>query len=151
MIITRLIGGLGNQMFQYAVGRALAMRLNTSLKLDTSAFETYRLHEYCLEHLNIDAGHASPEDVARFTHPARLDRVLQRCLRYVPSLRREVREEKSYFQYDASVLLARGSTYLRGYWQNERYFKHIEAVLRRELAVKTAPDAKSAEVARRID
>ena len=32
MIISRLIGGLGNQMFQYAVARALAEKTHQHLK-----------------------------------------------------------------------------------------------------------------------
>ena len=39
MIITQLIGGLGNQLFQYAAGRSLAMHHNTELKLDITQFK----------------------------------------------------------------------------------------------------------------
>ncbi len=45
-IITKLIGGLGNQMFQYATGRALAHRLDVPLSLDASGFEHYDLRRY---------------------------------------------------------------------------------------------------------
>lgn len=38
MIISYLMGGLGNQMFQYAAGRSLAIRLNVELKLDVSRY-----------------------------------------------------------------------------------------------------------------
>lgn len=38
MIIVRLWGGLGNQMFQYACGYALAKKNNTNLLLDTRFF-----------------------------------------------------------------------------------------------------------------
>lgn len=38
MIVTKLFCGLGNQMFQYAAGLALAYRRNTVLKLDVSWF-----------------------------------------------------------------------------------------------------------------
>jgi len=41
MIIVKLIGGLGNQMFQYAAGCALALRLGAKLKLDVSDFPLY--------------------------------------------------------------------------------------------------------------
>ena len=34
MIVSKLIGGLGNQMFQYSIGRYLSLKYNTSLKLD---------------------------------------------------------------------------------------------------------------------
>ena len=39
MVIVKLMGGLGTQMFQYAAGRRLAHRLNTELKLDMSGFD----------------------------------------------------------------------------------------------------------------
>ena len=40
MICVRLDGGLGNQLFQYAAGRALAIRHNTGLLLDTFALNS---------------------------------------------------------------------------------------------------------------
>ena len=46
MIIVRLTGGLGNQMFQYALGRHIAEKNSTLLKLDLSGFESYKLHKY---------------------------------------------------------------------------------------------------------
>ena len=39
MVVAKLCGGLGNQMFQYAAGRALSLRLKTTLKLDLSWFK----------------------------------------------------------------------------------------------------------------
>ncbi len=48
MIVVKLIGGLGNQMFQYALGRHLALKNNTELKLDITGFEEYKLHAYSL-------------------------------------------------------------------------------------------------------
>ena len=59
MIIVKLKGGLGNQLFQYAVGRALSLRNHCSLSLDISALrgtnkeETYR--NYALDKFNIHA------------------------------------------------------------------------------------------------
>ena len=44
MIITKIKGGLGNQLFQYAVGRAVALHHKVPLKFDLSIFETYKLH-----------------------------------------------------------------------------------------------------------
>ena len=41
MIIIRIKGGLGNQLFQYAVGRAVALHHKVPLKLDLTIFETY--------------------------------------------------------------------------------------------------------------
>ena len=44
MIIIKIKGGLGNQLFQYAVGRAVALHYKSTLKLDLTIFETYKLH-----------------------------------------------------------------------------------------------------------
>ena len=39
MINLKLKGGLGNQLFEYAAARSLALRLNTELNIDTSFYD----------------------------------------------------------------------------------------------------------------
>ena len=39
MIITKLMGGMGNQMFQYACGKGLAAKLDTNHFLDDRFFD----------------------------------------------------------------------------------------------------------------
>ena len=55
MITIRLNGGLGNQMFQYAMGRALAFKYNKKLLLDIDEFDTYELRDFELNKYNIKA------------------------------------------------------------------------------------------------
>ncbi|MFN6039295.1 MAG: alpha-1,2-fucosyltransferase, partial [Bacteroidota bacterium] len=83
MIIVKLIGGLGNQMFQYAAGRQLAKIKNVVLKLDKSDLGitkegiTYR--EVEIDLLNAKIDWASNEDLNRFQlSKFRGIRVLQR-------------------------------------------------------------------------
>ena len=64
--MVKLIGGLGNQMFQYALGRHLAHINHTELKLDISGFHDYKLHAYSLGHFSIVENFATKEEVARF-------------------------------------------------------------------------------------
>ena len=45
-IITNIVGGLGNQFFQYMAGYALAKKLGAELLLDITAFETYKIRNY---------------------------------------------------------------------------------------------------------
>jgi hypothetical protein len=49
LVVTQLIGGLGNQFFQYAAARALALRHGATLKLDTRRFSDYWLRRYELD------------------------------------------------------------------------------------------------------
>jgi len=53
IVITRLNGGLGNQLFQYAAGRALAQRLGTPHNVDISEFEAYLLRRFEFDKLTI--------------------------------------------------------------------------------------------------
>ncbi len=62
MILTQLLGGLGNQMFQYATARALAAGMGTELALDTSRFGSYRLHQGFELH-KVFAGARQTEDL----------------------------------------------------------------------------------------
>ncbi|MBW1792525.1 MAG: alpha-1,2-fucosyltransferase, partial [Deltaproteobacteria bacterium] len=67
MITVKLMGGLGNQMFQYAAARRLASFHKTSLKLDLFFLQTdhksYESRTYDLHHLNITAAIASSFEV----------------------------------------------------------------------------------------
>ena len=40
MITVKIMGGLGNQLFQYAFGRSLSIDLDTELFFDLSHFDT---------------------------------------------------------------------------------------------------------------
>ena len=52
MIIGQVIGGLGNQMFQYSFYKYLILKKQVKLKLDLSCFENYDLHNgYELENV----------------------------------------------------------------------------------------------------
>lgn len=144
MIITRLIGGLGNQLFQYAVGRAVATRTNTSLLLDASGFANYELRRYELEGFNIRTELASDAQLARVGVTAGetaslLERIKRRLfLNSAPklSLQAPILREAS-FTYDARVEQVQAPLYLDGYWQSERYFSAIRAQLLQEITLKS--------------
>src|SRR5438093_728345 len=71
MIITKLQGGLGNQMFQYAYGRALSLRRDTSLKIDITKYETgQEWRPYQLENFSISATKATSADFKAIGVPA---------------------------------------------------------------------------------
>ena len=135
-VIVRLNGGLGNQLFQYATGRALANRLNVPLKLDISEFDTYLLRRFELNQFTITAEIAQPEELAGFViNPSRFQRTYSRLaislgLHFSRIAFREVK-----FTYDDTFDRIRHPMYLNGYWQSEKYFKSNEDELRKELCL----------------
>ena len=121
VIITKIIGGLGNQMFQYAAGRALALANGCQLKLDISGFDNYGLHNgYELVLFDIKAEIASVEEVSRFVGPS-------------PRIAKFVRQrtglgKKSYclernFSFDVGFFGKTPPLYLDGYWKSCKYFE----------------------------
>ena len=132
MIITKIKGGLGNQLFQYAVGRAVASHYKSTLKLDLTIFETYKLHNgYRLDQFAIQADIATENDITNLKGG---NNVLFSALRKAGLIKR-----KSYFKekrsshFDARVF-KNNFIYLDGYWQNELYFSDIRELLLRELS-----------------
>jgi hypothetical protein len=107
MIITNIMGGLGNQLFQYATGKRLADKHGVEHKIDITGFEEYKLHAYSLGAYTIDAPLATAEEIASLRGNDRT---------YI--------SEDSVF-VDPRVLSAGPNTYLRGHWQSERYFSDI--------------------------
>jgi len=142
MIIMRLKGGLGNQMFQYALGRCLAEKRGTKLKLDTTFLvnrlprKNFVFRDYDLDIFQVQA------DFTRFSRFAGVFNNIAFPLYYFYLKIRQffnihyvVREKKDYI-FDESVLDSPGNVYLDGYWQSEKYFKDIEGVIRKDFTFK---------------
>ena len=148
MIIVKLMGGLGNQMFQYALGRRVAYQRRTSLKLDLTWFQTQTLRSYQLDKLKISAGIASPEDVEELTRAkwgGLKGRVYQAIQRRLPYYRRSVVVEQTPFFDPRIVKCVSRNAYLMGYWQSEKYFIPIASLLREELKLNEllSPDCQA--------
>ena len=120
MIIVKLIGGLGNQMFQYALGRHLAYKHKTSLQLDISEFENYKLHKYSLKFFNIHG-----DDSEKFKKGFK-----KKIIAFFNS------KKEPHFHFSPKILNSPDNVYLDGYWQSEKYFKDIEPIVRQEFTLK---------------
>jgi hypothetical protein len=142
MIVVKLQGGLGNQMFQYAVGRELQRRSGGELALDlTLLLDRFPRSNMVVRDYNLDIFRIQP----RLTLLSQLARHLPVPLLYMygssalaraldrAGLQRYISESRSSPE---EVLGARGNVYLDGHWQSPKYFAGSEAVLRREFEVK---------------
>lgn len=146
MIVVRLWGGLGNQFFQYAIGRSLSLANQSELVFDLSWYyqfsksKTPRLYE--LSRYLIAGRVAGATE--RLTYRAR-NSLSFRGIRLLPRNWTYFREQILHF--DPSVQSLSGDIYLDGYWQSHRYFEGIEESIRKELTPAT-PFGSSDEAVR---
>lgn len=153
MIIVRLTGGLGNQLFQYAAARRLADLHNTELKLDISFLGSHR--ENCtprgfqLNHMAITASVAAHHEIANITGKKSPLRYVASRISDVTGLSRRHRSvfnERS-FNFDPEVLSLPDNIYLVGYWQSEKYFQDIKDIIRKEFALNCPLEDRDKEIA----
>lgn len=143
MIIVKVVGGLGNQMFQFANGLAVAKRNNTTCKLDITSFRNYTLHNYSLDHFRILPEVASASELRRF-HNQPIHSLLKKKISSVfarsssPTVHGYVKEQ--HFNFIPEILDLKGSDfYLDGYWQSEKYFIDIADNIRYDFQVRDEP------------
>ena len=142
MIVTRLEGGLGHQLFQYAAGRRLSIARGVPLRVDRPAVDGGP-RPSALSPFAINAADAGPAARADFEAQTWTERAIRRMRG-----RQLVRERSPRF--DPSILELSGDVYLDGQWQSEQYFADAADVIRGELAWQTTPGSWSADLLARI-
>lgn len=153
MIITKIIGGLGNQMFQYAAGRALSLKSDTALALDISGFKNYKLHQgfEFPRIFNQSSEIASQLDVFKmlgWQSPIILQRILSRTP--FASYRHKRFIAEPHFQYWSGINRLPTNCYLSGYWQSEKYFNDVSSQIRSDFAFRLPLENKNIELALKI-
>jgi len=154
MIIVKLAGGLGNQLFQYALGRVLSIKNNTSLKMDTSAFDhiakgdTKRSYE--LNVFNIKASIATKDEINDLNRIVKVRYLLQRYLGINLNPFHSLHVLEKSYNFQKEILNLGDSVYLDGYWQSEKYFKGISNVIRKDFTFIEVPNNKNARLLKQI-
>ena len=133
MIITHLIGGLGNQLFQYAAGRRLSVLHNTELKMDITDFDENNSRFYDLKHFNIKENIASRKETLAFKENSLVSQFKTHFIK--PKKQYRYFNERHY-HFDPEILNLPDNTYLNGYWQSEKYFEDISDIIREEFRFK---------------
>lgn len=138
-VYIRLVGGLGNQLFQYATARALALRTKSELVLDIRAYSPDNPFSYGLDRFAIDARAGNPDELP----PPKSNPVRYAVWRLFGSSPKFVRENGLGF--NASVMALGADVYLHGYFQTEKYFSACADQLRSELAFAEPPNGRNAD------
>lgn len=153
-ITAHLMGGLGNQMFQYAAARAIAHRNNINLFLDDhNGFvrDIVYQRKYELDQFPIHA------QIARAGIPYWIEKSRQRIFgKHKNTVAKNIfwttlEENESDFISAVNDFRITGNTWMHGYWQSERYFEGIKEIISKELMPEAPEDNRFLEMAKRME
>jgi hypothetical protein len=148
MIIVNLKGGLGNQMFQYACGRALSLRNGEILKMDISGFartstsDTPRV--YSLSEFNIASNTiASEKEIQKLKYPYS---IISKGWRFIKA---KISREGN-IGWNKHIFSKTGTVYLDGFWQTEKYFSDCKNTIRQEFTLKNPLGSEARVIAGKV-
>jgi hypothetical protein len=134
VVIAAIRHGLGNQMFQYAMGRALAVRLGVPIKLDVTGRD-HPTRPFALDRLRVRIVEATRVEVrALCPEASRLRRRIERLGLRRPAGSAHVFTERHFYRFDSRVLELEAPVYVDGFWQSTRYFEALRPQLAEEFA-----------------
>lgn len=156
MITVRLSGGLGNQMFEYAAAKALALKKNTKVRLDLTTLNHrlpgrgYVFRTYDLDLLNVNAEMTSLTEFSRYAKNSAY--VFSRIGAKIRSKvnPKSIFKEKEYYLFDENIFSLPDDAYLDGFWQSRRYFEHCEDAIREEFSFRHPLSEKGKGLADKI-
>lgn len=153
-LVTRIKGGLGNQLFCYAAAKRLALFNNAELVIDdVSGFLYDKLYQrsYQLDHFSIPHRKATPSE--RLEPLSRIRRaLLQRLTAHNPIDRQRYILQKG-IQFDPKILTLRlqnGVTYFDGFAQSESYFSDIKETIKSDLRMAPPTDELNKKLSHEI-
>ncbi len=132
-VVVGLSGGLGNQIFQYAAGRSLAVRLGSPLVLDLSWFGSKRDRQFALAPFCIEAVQRAQCSWLPAGGQAMISRLSRRWL---PRIMNVPVWREPHFHYSTEFAALSKPVFLEGYWQSERYFREIRTLLLQEFTLR---------------
>lgn len=147
-VISNLEGGLGNQMFQYAVGRSLSIKLGCPLKLDLSWFRNQNDRQYALNDFSFKCETVSLADKSPSKIKKKIDRIRNRFLK--PTKMGVPVFLEKHFHVDDGFFKIKEPAYLQGYWQSELYFKDIENQIRKDFRLEGQLTDERQKIAKQI-
>jgi hypothetical protein len=150
-ICMKINGGLGNQLFQAALGIKLAHARNVPLAFDATAYVADEpLRIYQLDRFKIDAKLLTANELSSMRPLAvRLPKPLYRRAHLFPFLKGKAYIKERQWRFDPSILDVAAPAYLDGYWQTEKYFSTVIDRVREQFRL-TDPITSSRQKIRNI-
>lgn len=152
MVVSDITGGLGNQMFQYATGYALAKKNNDSYKIDIShltqdyqkASKIVVPREYQLGQFEVSAKILPTLHIPEHN---KLQKGVGRLYRYFQMgslLSTKFILDRNAWEYQPNLMQQKGSIYLCGFWQSWKYFDSFRDDIHKEFQIKKDALSKKA-------
>lgn len=130
-VYIKLSGGLGNQLFQYAIGKFLALQNSCDLILDTNWYQSIPMgstpRSILIDQLKINAKYIDSSGQPELLINSPPHNLLKKIFK------KKVTKEKNNLAYDPSLLNLNIPIYLDGYWQSYKYFEKIRHILINEV------------------
>jgi len=146
MLIARITGGIGNQLFQYAFVRSLSIKLNQKFKLDLSWYRDYHKfektndpnaatkREYLLDKFNIKENLLNPVYLS-ISYRLNNFSIFNKIIKY-PPLRYFSYNTISELDFDFNKIKNFNNIYLSGFWQKSNLFEEYKNVIKEEFTLK---------------
>lgn len=125
MVTVRVCGGLGNQLFIYACGYAVAKTLDRKLVLDIADYDNGYYRDYVLDKFKIECRDS-------MTYPYGQTKLGNVCRHAWISMWYDYIKEKKPTRFQPEIFTERKRPYLRGYWGSYKYFEQFEQDIRRQ-------------------
>lgn len=144
--IVKFNGGLGNQMFQFAFGKALENKTSIETDFDMSFFAKKYSRPFELDIFNININ-----KIEDFWTKLKLNIIWK--------LRKKLKNKiflgynfypEAHFEYDENLFNVKPNTYIEGFFQSEKYFKDLEEQIRTHFQFKYKPDRENQELIEKI-
>lgn len=153
-ITVHISGGLGNQMFQYAMGRALSLRLGLPLRLDISWFNNISTEMTPRDfQLLLFPNLPASIEITEVGHSSLWRKIIGRLNQSFlggPRRGRAYEVVEPHFEYWDGVEKLSGPAYLRGYWQSEKYFSFFHRQICQDFTPPPLPDGMPRDIEMRI-
>ncbi|MFC7371387.1 alpha-1,2-fucosyltransferase [Fictibacillus iocasae] len=152
MIIVKVYGGLGNQLFQYFFGKALAEKYNTVVKYDLTFFsssDNNEIRDFSIDKFNTNFHVANSQEINNFKKNSNTINRINKLTRIlgIDKVLGNYYEELEEFKLDSKLITSiNDNKYFQGYWQSYEYLKGIEGLIKNEMVL----DFKESENFKRV-